>query len=85
MYYFDYHINTIGLYWEWKVTFLKNDMIGFTIREKKIVKRVGHKGQDEIMRWTITETDKGRNFLFIKFSVDFFLTERKIFSYKRQK
>ena len=48
MYYFDYHINTIGLYWEWKVTFLKNDMIGFTIREKKIVKRVGDKGQDEL-------------------------------------
>ena len=52
---------------------------------KKIVKRVGDKGQDEKMRWTITETDKGRNFLFIKFSVDFFLTERKIFSCKRQK
>ena len=42
---------------------------------KKIVKRVGDKGQDEKMRWTITETGKGRNFLFTKFSVDFFLTE----------
>ena len=30
---------------------------------KKIVKRVGDKGQDEKMRWTITETDKGRNSL----------------------
>ena len=52
---------------------------------KKVVKCVGDKGQDEKMRWTFTETDKGRNFLFIKFSVDFFLTERKIFSCKRQK
>ena len=52
---------------------------------KKIVKRVGDKGQNEKMRWTITETDKGRNFLFIKFSADFFLTERKIFLFKRQK
>ena len=51
---------------------------------KKGVKRVGDKGQDEKMRWTITETDIGRNFLFTKFSVDLFLTERKIFSCKRQ-
>ena len=35
MYYFDYQRNTIGLYWEWKVTFWKNDIIGFTIRQKK--------------------------------------------------
>ena len=40
MFYFDYQRNTIGLYWEWKVTFLKNDIIGFTIRQKcrKVVK-----------------------------------------------
>ena len=68
-----------------KSDFLKNDMIGFTVREKKGVKCVGDKGQHEKMRWTVTETDKGRNFLFTKFSVDLFLTERKIFSYKRQK
>ena len=52
---------------------------------KKVVKRVGDKGQDEKMRWTITEIDKGRNFLFTKFSVDSFLTERKILSCKRPK
>ena len=35
------------------------------------------------MRWTITETDNGRSFLFTKFSViDFFLTDkRNIFMY----
>ena len=38
---------------------------------KKIVKRVGDKGQDEKMRWTITETDKGKRkyeFFFVFFS-----------------
>ena len=49
---------------------------------KKIVKRVGDKGQDEKMRWTITETDKGRNFLFTKFSVDFSLPKEKYFHVK---
>ena len=62
MYYFDYHINTIGLYWEWKVTFLKNDMIGFTIREKKIVKRVGEKGQDEKRVEPLQKQTKGVTF-----------------------
>ena len=52
-------------------------------REKKGVKRIGDKAQDEYMRWTITETDDGRSFLFTKFSViDFFLTEKSnIFMY----
>ena len=53
------------------------------IPEKKIVKRVRDKAQDEKMRRTITETDNGRNFLFTKFSVvDFFLiVKRNIFMY----
>ena len=52
-------------------------------RKKKGVKRIGDNAQDEYMRWTITETDNGRSFLFTKFSViDFFLTDkRNIFMY----
>ena len=68
-----------------KSDFLKEWHDRFHNPRKKVIERVGDKGQDEKMRWTITETDKGRNFLFTKFSVDLFLTERKIFSYKRQK
>ena len=51
--------------------------------QKKIVKRVRDKAQDEKMRRTITETDDGRKFPFTKFSVvDFFLiVKRNIFMY----
>ena len=49
-------------------------------RKKKGVKRIGDNAQDEYMRWTITETDNGRTFLFTKFSViDFFLTDKRNF------
>ena len=49
-------------------------------RKKKGVKRIGDNAQDEYMRWTITETDNGRSFLFTKFSViDFFLTDKRNF------
>ena len=43
-----------------KVDFFKYKIIGFAIREKQIVKRVGDKVQDEKMRRTITETDNGQ-------------------------
>ena len=65
-----------------KSDFLKEWCDRFHNPRKKVVKRVGEKGQDEKMRWIITETEKGRNFLFTKFSVDFFLTERKYFHVK---
>ena len=65
-----------------KSDFLKEWYERFHSARKKGVKCVGDKGQDEKMRWTVTETDKGRNFLFTKFSVDLFLTERKIFHIK---
>ena len=68
-----------------KSDFLKEWYDRFHNPRKKGVKRVGDKGQGEKMLWTITETDKGCNFLFTKFSVDFFFTERKIFSCERQK
>ena len=59
MYYFVYHTNTIGLYWEKKSTF---------------------------PRWTITETDNGRNFISTKFSViDFSLAKEEMFSFTRPK
>ena len=66
-----------------KSDFLKEWYDRFHNPRKKVVKRVGDKAQDEKMRWTITETDNGRSFLFTKFSViDFFLTDkRNIFMY----
>ena len=51
---------------------------------KKIVKRVGDKGQDEKMRWTIAETDKGRNFLFTKFLVLSSYRNKKYFHVKEK-
>ena len=84
MYYFVYHVNTIGLYWEEKSSFLKYEIIGFTIRKKSRIYSVSAiRLKMKKMRWTITETDNGRSFLFTKFSViDFFLTDkRNIFMY----
>ena len=48
-----------------KVDFFKYKIIGFAIREKQIVKRVGDKVQDEKMRRTITETDNGLTFFLL--------------------
>ena len=66
-----------------KFDFSKHEIIGFTIREKKVVNRTAIRLKMEKMRWTITETDNGRSFLFTKFSViDFLLTDkRNIFMY----
>ena len=77
-------VNTIGLYWEEKSSFLKYEIIGFTIRKKSRIYSVSAiRLKMKKMRWTITETDNGRSFLFTKFSViDFFLTDkRNIFMY----
>ena len=68
-----------------KGDFFKEWYNGFHNPRKEVVKRVGDRAQGEKMRWTVTETDIGRNFLFTKFSVDFFLSERRIFSCTRQK
>ena len=71
-----------------KVDFFKYKIIGFAIREKKIVKRVGDKVQDEKMRRTITETDNGLTFFLLFVNIQILtcsLPTKEIFSFTRPK
>ena len=71
-----------------KVDFFKYKIIGFAIREKKIVKRVGDKVQNEKMRRTITETDNGLTFFLLFVNIQILtcsLPTKEIFSFTRPK
>ena len=56
-------MDTIGLCWQEKSTLPMNENVGSTIREKRVVKCIGNRAQDETkMCWIpVTKTNNGRN------------------------